>query len=130
MQTTHDAYVYRKAQAVWLRYLGKPMWEIAKITNTNERTVYRWLHLHRERGVSGVFVGPRRGRVPKITEEYKELLFETIEKSPQAFGYPVNRWTLKLLAQHMTLNTGIAASFQRIWQILISRNIVFRVPRQ
>jgi len=129
MQTTHDAHTYRKAQVVWLRYLGKSTSEIAKITNTNERTVYRWLDVYRQGSLDGLFIGPRRGRRPKITNEYKELLFETIAESPQAFGYPANRWTLKLLVQHMTLNTGIEASFQRVWQILVSRDIVFGVPR-
>ena len=129
MQTTHDAYAYRKAQLLWLRYLGKSISEIAKITNTNERTLYRWLHVYRQGSLNGLFLGLRRGRRPKITEEYKELLFETIAENPQAFGYPANRWTLKLLVQHMTLNTGIEASFQRVWQILVSRDVVFRVPR-
>lgn len=129
MQTTPSAYLYRKGQVIWLSYLGKSISEIAKITNMNERTVYRWLDLYRERKLDGLFIGSRRGRPPKITEEYKRLLLESIQKSPEAFGYPANKWTLKLLAQHMTLNTGIEASFQRIWQILISHNIVFRMPK-
>lgn len=129
MQTTPNAYLYRKAQVIWLSYLGKSISEIAKITNMNERTVYRWLDLYRERKLDGLFIGSRRGRPPKITEDYKRLLLESIQKSPEAFGYPANKWTLKLLAQHMTLNTGIEASFQRIWQILISHNIVFRMPK-
>lgn len=129
MQTTPNAYLYRKAQVIWLTHLGKSISEIAKITNMNERTVYRWLDLYRERKLDGLFIGSPRGRPPKITEEYKRLLLESIQKSPQAFGYPANKWTLKLLAQHMTLNTGIEASFQRIWQILISYNIVFRMPK-
>jgi len=129
MQTTHNVYLYRKAQLIWLSYLGKSISDIAKITNMNERTVYRWLDLYRKKKLNGLFVGSRRGRPPKITEEYKKLLLESVQKGPEAFGYPTNRWTLKLLAHHMTLKTGIKASFQRIWQILISHNIVFRASK-
>ena len=129
MQTTPNAYLYRKAQVIWLSYLGKSISEITKMTNMNERTVYRWLDLYRGKKLDGLFIGLRRGRPPKITEDYKRLLLENIQKSPQAFGYPANRWTLKLLAQHMTLNTGIEVSLQRIWQILMSHNIVFRTPK-
>ena len=129
MQTTLNAHLYRKAQVIWLTHLGKGISEIATITNMNERTVYRWLAFYKEKKLDGLFIGSRRGRPPKITEEYKRLLLESIQKSPEAFGYPANRWTLKLLAQHMTLNTGIQASFQRIWQILLSHNILFRMPK-
>jgi len=129
MQTTPNAHLYRKAQVIWLTHLGKGISEIAKITNMNERTVYRWLAFYKEKKLDGLFIGSRRGRPPKITEEYKRLLLESIQKSPEAFGYPTNKWTLKLLAQHMTLNTGIQASFQRIWQILLSHNILFRMPK-
>jgi len=129
MRTTSDAHVYRKAQVIWLSYLGKSISEIAKMTNMNERTVYRWLNLYKGEKLDGLFIGLRRGRPPKITEDYKRLLLQNIQKSPQAFGYPANRWTLKLLAQHMILNTGIEVSLQRIWQILMSHNIVFRTPK-
>ena len=129
MQTTLNVHLYRKAQVIWLSYLGKSISEIAKIANMNERTVYRWLDLYKGKKLDGLFMGLRRGRPPKITEDYKRLLFQNIQKSPQAFGYPANRWTLKLLVQHMLLNTGIEVSLQRMWQILMSHNIVFRTPK-
>ncbi|MFQ5834654.1 MAG: transposase [bacterium] len=129
MQTTPSAYLYRKAQVIWLSHLGKSIPEIAAITNMNGRTVYRWLAFYRQKKLDALLIGSRRGRPPKITEEYRKLLLESVQKSPEAFGYSANRWTLKLLAEHMTLNTGIQASFQRIWQILISHNILFRMPK-
>lgn len=130
MQRTDNAYLYRRAQVVWLNYLGKPISEIVKITNMNERTIYRWLRLYKEKKLKGFSTDAhRRGRPSKITEEYKRFLAESVQKSPETFGYSAARWTLKLLAQHMALNTGIKASSQRIWQILIFYNIAFPMPR-
>jgi len=130
MRSTLHSHVYKRAQAVWMSYLGRPLTEIAKVINTNERTIYRWLYAFRQEGVDGLVKGPRRGRRPRITDEYKELLFRTAARTPQAFGYPQGKWTLKLLRDHMTLTTGIPVSFQRVWQILMARNTIFRVPMQ
>jgi len=130
MRKTDNAYLYRRVQVVWLNYLGKSISEIVKITNMTERTIYRWLRLYKEKKLNGLSVDThRRGRPSKITEEHKRFLVESVQMSPETFGYSADRWTLKLLAQHMALNTGIKTSFQRIWQILISYNIAFPMPR-
>jgi len=129
MQTVRDARLYRRAQAVWLNYLGKSILEIAKIINVNERTIYRWLYAYKKEKLGGLFINFSSGRPPKIDEKYKELLLETIRKDPKVFNYPTDRWTLKLLTQHMAWMTGTEVSSQRIRQILFSYKIVFHKPR-
>jgi transposase len=66
-----------------------------------------------------------RGNHKKATDEYIEILLETIDKEPQELGYEFGRWTAKRLATYLESITGIQLSGSQIRRILERKKYVY-----
>ncbi len=55
-----------------------------------------------------------RGNHKKVTEQYIEILLETIDKEPEALGYAFGRWTAQRLATYLEKITGIQLSGSQV----------------
>ena len=67
-----------------------------------------WRH-----GIFGGQVSSRKmpqGNDRKATEQYIELLLETVEKPPKELGYEFGRWTGSRLSTYLEQQTGIKLS--------------------
>ncbi|MEG4853425.1 winged helix-turn-helix domain-containing protein [Microcoleus sp. B5-D4] len=60
-----------------------------------------------------------KGNYRKATEEYIDLLLETIEVEPEKYGYEFGRWTTARLAIHLKEKTGIELSSTQVRRILV-----------
>ncbi len=62
--------------------------------------------------------GRKKGNYQKATNEYINLLMETIEKEPNELGYEFGRWSTARLATYLTKVTEIELSGEQIRRIL------------
>ena len=66
-----------------------------------------------------------KGNYRKATEEYIDLLLETIEVEPEKYGYEFGRWTTARLAIYLGEKTGIELSSTQVRRILKSKKYVY-----
>ena len=66
-----------------------------------------------------------KGNYRKATEEYIDLLLETIEVEPEKYGYEFGRWTTARLAIYLKEKTGIELSSTQVRRILKSKKYVY-----
>lgn len=66
-----------------------------------------------------------KGNYRKATEEYINLLRETIEVEPEKYGYEFGRWTTARLAIYLGEKTGIELSSTQVRRILKSKKYVY-----
>jgi len=66
-----------------------------------------------------------KGNHRKATDEYIEILLETLEKEPQELGYEFGRWTTQRLATYLESITGIKLSGSQVRRILERKKYVY-----
>jgi len=66
-----------------------------------------------------------KGNHKKATDEYIEILLDTINKEPEELGYEFCRWTAQRLATYLEHTTGIKLSGSQIRRILKQKKYVY-----
>ena len=66
-----------------------------------------------------------KGNYRKATEEYINLLLETVEVNPERYGYEFGRWTTARLAIYLGEETGSELSSTQVRRILKSKKYVY-----
>ena len=66
-----------------------------------------------------------KGNHKKATDEYREILLNTINKEPEELGYEFGRWTAQRLATYLEHTTGIKLSVSQIRRILKQKKYVY-----
>lgn len=121
-----DKMEYRRCLAVLLRAKGTPNQDIAGMLGATKRSVELWIKAYRDLGLSGLRRRLHPGGKPRITHEQRRVIAETALKSPRAFGYLKNEWSVRLLARHLTKELGIEISKSLVWMILRELGIVYK----
>ncbi len=124
-----DARVVRRAQMIRLSAEGKKALEIAALWDVTGETVRRTIQQFNDEGLAGLPDKPRKGRPPKKTQRYVELLKEAVQKNPRDLGYPFSAWTLERLREHLGRQTQILLSPSRLSQLMGENDIVYRRPK-
>ena len=124
-----DARVVRRAQMIRLSAEGKKALEIAALWDVTGETVRRTIQQFNDEGLSGLPDKPRKGRPPKKTDQYVELLKAAVQKNPRDLGYPFSAWTLERLREHLAGQTRIVLSPSRLSQLMGENDIVYRRPK-
>lgn len=129
IRSNGDGRVVRRAHMIRLSAEGKNASEIAALWNVTGETVRRTIHQFNDEGLAGLPDKPRKGRPPKKTDQYVELLKEAVQKSPRDLGYPFSAWTLARLREHLARRTRILLSPSRLSQVMGENDIVYRRPK-
>lgn len=66
-----------------------------------------------------------KGNHRKATDEYIEILLETVDKDPEEYGYKFGRWTTQRLATYLEARTGILLSSSQIRRILEQKKYAY-----
>jgi len=95
LETTAEARLFRRIQAVWLAAEGKQPPEVAEITALGLRSVYRlvarYLKSHR---VEDLAEKPRPGRPPEVPGLTGAQILRELRRSPLNLGYRTNVWPI------------------------------------
>jgi len=127
MKETKNKDEYRRASAIKQKLEGLTYRTIARNLDVNYRNVYNWIKHYKEYGLNG-----RRnaGRISKISsDKNKQMIREIISKSPTAFGYLKNTWSIRLLAAYLTTILGINVSPMQTWRIVHDLGMVSKRPK-
>jgi len=99
--------------------------QTAELIGCSLRKVAYW-SIHGEPDNLDSFKDDRmKGNYRKATEEYIDLLLETIEVEPEKYGYEFGRWTTARLAIYLGEQTGIELSSTQVRRILKSKKYVY-----
>ncbi len=133
MKSTPYKEEYRRAYAVKQKMEGMSYMTIAKDIGANYRNMYDWINNYRKYGLDGIRNRRKNGgRRPVIsTEKNKEMIKDIVlNKSPKAFGYLKNTWSIRLLAIHFSSLLGINVSRMQTWRIIHhDLGIVYKQPK-
>jgi transposase len=97
---------------------GKTYEEIADFIGCGYRTVAHWCVHGDPDNLESLKDKRQQGNYRKATEQYIELLLETVEKPPKELGYEFGRWTGERLSTYLQQQTGIKLSSKQISRIL------------
>lgn len=104
---------------------GKTYQEISDFLGCGYRTVAYWCVHGDPDNLESLRDGREKGNYQKVTEEYIDLLMETIEKDPTELGYEFGRWSTARLATYLTEMTGIELSGEHVRRILKKKKYVY-----
>ena len=104
---------------------GKTQAQIAEFIGCSLRTVSYWCVHGDVDNLESLKDKRMEGNYRKATEQYINLLLETIDKDPKEMGYEFGRWTAKRLATYLLQETGIELSSSQITNILKKKKYVY-----
>jgi transposase len=104
---------------------GKTQAEIASFLGCGTKKVSYWCVHGDAENLETLKDKRMKGNHIKATEEYINLLLETVEKEPGELGYEFGRWTAKRLATYLEKETGITLSSSQVRRILEKKKYVY-----
>lgn len=104
---------------------GKTYAEISEFIGCGLRTVVYWCVHGDPDNIESLKDKREKGNHSKATDEYIQLLMETIEKPPSELGYEFGRWTAARLATYLSEQTRIKLSGEQIRRILLKKKSVY-----
>lgn len=111
---TIQAQVMTRARILLLKSDGYTIDQIADKVGLNRKSVILCLEKYKAGGIENALVdAPGRGRNAEITEEEKQWIIETALRSPQVYGYTVQKWSYARLAGHIN-RTAEEAGYLRL----------------
>jgi transposase len=94
--------------------------EIAEVFDVREATVYGWLD--RFEGASDLeraaADAPRSGRPPRLGADERAALLEALRDPPAESGYAADRWTPRLVRDHLAAAFGVEYSLRHARRLL------------
>ena len=122
LKEAEQPYIREKALIILLINDGKTYQEISEFLDIAYTTVAYWA-VHGDPDKLDSFSDKRsQGNFRKVTPEYEKLLLETIDKTPEEYGYKFGRWTAARLATYLEKVTGIKLSGSQVSRILHKKN--------
>lgn len=101
---------------------GKTQKEIAEFIGCSKNKVCFWCVHGDPDHLESLKDDRMKGNHHKVTQEYIEILLETIEKEPFELGYEFGRWSTQRLATYLEEVTGIKLSGSQVRRILEKKN--------
>ncbi len=107
-QKTSDKGLAMRCQIILLWGEGGGWFEIAKGVGCSMSWVGRVIRRFRDHGIAGLHDRREDNGETKVDEQYLTILYETVDRQPNDFGYPRSTWTQELMAIVMKDLTGVS----------------------
>src|SRR5437763_11209010 len=108
-----SARVVSPAMCLLLSAAGEAATDIARVTGLSPNAVTGIRRRWRQRRLRSVMDGPRTGRPPLVTSEYRRELRRALRKGPLACGFVFTVWSVARLGTYLRRRTGV--SIGRHW---------------
>lgn len=133
LQTSRDARIYRRAQALLLLAEGESVEEVAGLLRVSRQTVYNLVTRFIERSALSVTNrlsdGVRAGRPATARSIISKVIQEVIETDPRESGYAQTIWTSGLLQRHIESVHSVRVSLRSIQATLGELDLKWKRPR-
>lgn len=126
-RTTKDTRLRTRAQIILLaaeRHLSSR--QISEIVRKSDSAVRYWLKRYLSEGLEGLQERSRPGAQPKVTTQYKDLLYQTVRRRPRSLGLP---FSLERLTDYLARQTGIRVSPETVRKHLKATGFVLSRPQ-
>jgi transposase len=115
----HDVLEALRIRAVRQIEYGESPEVIIKALGMNRRTIYKWIALYRERGISGLKAAPLLGRPLRLSGVMLRWIFKTVTtKNPLQLKFPFALWTREMVRDLIEKQYGIKLSVVSIGRLL------------
>ena len=127
---TEEATLCRRILAILEVDAGKPISGVAELLGVSRQSIYNWIENYRSRNDPKVLADRERpGRPPRWTEEVRIVLQECLKWPPERWGYQAVGWTVPLLQNWLSEQTGLTFSESSIRQHLHQLGYTWKRPR-
>ena len=128
--TTEEATLCRRILAILEVDAGKPISGVAELLGVSCQSIYNWIESYRSRNDPKALADRERpGRPPRWTEEVRIVLQECLKWPPDRWGYQAVSWTVPLLQNWLSEQTGLTFSESSIRQHLHQLGYTWKRPR-
>jgi transposase len=110
MNTTPDARLRIRCQAVLMAARGRPHGHIAEDLAVSVRTLQRWLNRYHQQGLGGLEIRWAPGRVAKIPASLTPEILGWVRQGPAGCGLDRANWTYEELAIYLYQVKGLTVS--------------------
>lgn len=130
IKTTPLTSVRFRSYAILMRSDGLEVRQISKYVFHSERTVTRWLKDFSNRKISSIFSGNvQNENAGKLTREQKQEIKETLSRSPNDQGLPVEFWNVPKLKEYLSAVFGVVYESDQSYHFLLKfSNLSFKYP--
>lgn len=102
--------------------------EVAKLFNTQTRTVYKWVELFKLHGVDGLRDRQKGHRAALLSPEHRQEIAKWIDAGKTPQGAQIH-WTLDKLCQHISQEFGVEIKKSALSITLKKMHYCIRKPR-
>lgn len=125
--TTESAYTRLALQAVTMRYRGFTNDEIIESTGLSKVSIVSHIKNWNSFGLKSAEEHRGGKKPPKLSPDIvDDLIYVTLNKTPNDFEFIGHTWTLALLAVYIKMNYAIEVSGVTIWSILKANNLSYK----
>lgn len=107
-----------KLYAVYQLSKGKPSRELEELYNVSFKQVCNWADRFDASGPLGLLDKPRSGRKPKMDKAEMCSLKDSLQKSPESFGYNTSLWNGALVRDFILAHYGVEYKPSNIYTLL------------
>ena len=108
---------------------GSKQADVAREFHVTEGAVSQWYSKYLKDGWAGIYHKPKPGRPILFTQEHSEKLYEIISKSPFAWGYETDLWTVAMARDVLHEQTKRYFSKTRVLSELHTLGFSFQKPQ-
>lgn len=97
---------------------GEPYRDVADTLGASLSSVVRWAQAYRTLKRKGLRARPTPGRPPRLSQEEREHLKQSLLQGAQAAGYTTDLWTLKRIGKLIHTQFGARYTLVGVWKLL------------
>ncbi|WP_416903502.1 IS630 family transposase [Micromonospora echinospora] len=118
----------RRAMVVLASAGGNTVPAIARLVEADEDTIRQVIHRFNEMGMASLDPQWAGGRPRQISPDEEQFIVETANTRPEKLGRPFTRWSVRKLADHLSLyaTRRVRIGRERLRQILHRHRITFQ----
>ncbi|GAB6068469.1 hypothetical protein JCM13664_17890 [Methylothermus subterraneus] len=116
-RASRESLLVHKLHCLFLLALGFSCRKVAAWFDKDPKTLQRWAHRYIGGGEEKL-QSCRKGRRPGLDQAQLAKLAGELGGSPKAFGYPAERWSGRLLADHLERRYKISFSRRQCQRLL------------
>jgi transposase len=125
--TTKSTYTRLALQAVTMRYRGYSNKEIIESTDLSKVSIVAHIKDWNSYGLRSVEDHRGGKKPPKLAPVIvDDLIYVTLNKTPNEFEFIGHTWTLELLAEYIKMNYDIEVTTVTIWKTLKGNNLSYK----
>lgn len=125
-----DLGTWRRAKAMTEYVEGVRVVDLAKQLDVARSSINTWLRAYETKGVDGLVTGKPPGATPRLTQEQREALKETLKAGPQEAGFTSGVWTGPMVREYVFQHFGVGYHNHHLPRLMHKLGFSVQRPRK